>query len=101
VVMNDRLPPTSPFPDRAGKVTYGATAADRRREQASDKAHEESAIRIDELAAGGDYDGVNTWRQIYAAVVQLANNTPPRPLHLSERTRNDRWRPLPLPTNLA
>jgi hypothetical protein len=41
-----------------------------------DKAFEESAIRVDELAAAGDHDGADTWRRISAAVVQLANNTP-------------------------
>jgi hypothetical protein len=46
-----------------------------------DKALEESTMRVDELAAEGDHDGVDTWRRISAAVIQLANNTPPGPLH--------------------
>ena len=46
-----------------------------------DKALEESAARADELATGGDHDGADTWRRIAAAVEQLANNTPPGPLH--------------------
>jgi hypothetical protein len=35
----------------------------------------------DKLTAAGDHDGADTWRRISATVVQLANNTPPRPLH--------------------
>jgi hypothetical protein len=46
-----------------------------------DKALEESAARADELAAGGDNDGATTWRRITNAVAQLANNTPPGPVH--------------------
>jgi hypothetical protein len=46
-----------------------------------DKAFEQSATRADELAAGGDHDGADTWRRITAAVEQLANTTPPGPPH--------------------
>ena len=46
-----------------------------------DKALEQSDRRADELAAAGDHDGADTWRRITAAVVQLANTTPPGPLH--------------------
>jgi hypothetical protein len=46
-----------------------------------DKALEESSKRIDELTAAGDHEGADTWRRIAAGVVQLANNTPPGPLH--------------------
>ena len=46
-----------------------------------DKALEESSTRIDELTAAGDHEGADTWRRISAAVVQLANNTPPGPPH--------------------
>jgi hypothetical protein len=46
-----------------------------------EKALEESSARADELAADGDHDGASTWRRITAAVVQLANNVPPGPLH--------------------
>lgn len=46
-----------------------------------DKALEQSAARAHELAAEGDHDGVDTWRRITAAVEQLANKTPPGPLH--------------------
>jgi len=42
---------------------------------------EQSATRADELAAHGDHDGADTWRRITSAVVQLANTTPPGPLH--------------------
>jgi hypothetical protein len=46
-----------------------------------EKALEQSTMRADELAADGDHDGAVTWRRISAAAVQLANNTPPGPLH--------------------
>ena len=42
---------------------------------------EESAARATELALAGDDDGSATWRRIMAAVTQLANTTPPGPLH--------------------
>lgn len=47
----------------------------------ADKALEEASTRVDELTAAGDHDGADIWRRISAAVVQLANNTPPGPLH--------------------
>jgi hypothetical protein len=46
-----------------------------------DKALEQSATRADELAADGDHDGAATWRRITNAVEQLANKTPPGPVH--------------------
>jgi hypothetical protein len=46
-----------------------------------DKALEETAARADELAAAGDDNGAATWRRITNAVVQLANQTPPSPVH--------------------
>ena len=46
-----------------------------------EKALEQSATRANELAADGDHDGATTWRRITAAVAELANNTPPGPLH--------------------
>ena len=46
-----------------------------------DKALEQSATRADELAADDDHDGADTWRRITSAVEQLANTTPPGPLH--------------------
>jgi hypothetical protein len=46
-----------------------------------DKALEQSITRADELAADGDHAGADTWRRIIAAVEQLANTTPPGPLH--------------------
>jgi hypothetical protein len=46
-----------------------------------DKALEESDTRSEELSAAGDDEGAATWRRITAAVEQLANNTPPGPLH--------------------
>jgi len=46
-----------------------------------EKALEESTKRVDELAAGKDYEGAAIWRRITTAVEQLANNTPPGRLH--------------------
>ena len=46
-----------------------------------DKALEQSVERADALAADGDHAGADTWRRIIAAVEQLANTTPPGPLH--------------------
>jgi hypothetical protein len=50
---------------------------------------EESAARADELEAAGDENGAAVWRRITAAVVQLANNTPPGRMH---RLRSMRFR---------
>ena len=46
-----------------------------------DKALEESAARVDELAATGDDNGATVWRRITDAVAQLANTTPPGRVH--------------------
>jgi hypothetical protein len=46
-----------------------------------ENAQPESATRAEELAAAGDHDGAVTWRRITDAVVQLANKTPPGPVH--------------------
>jgi hypothetical protein len=46
-----------------------------------DKALDQSAMRAQELADGGDHDGADTWRRITSAVEQLAKTTPPGPLH--------------------
>ena len=46
-----------------------------------DKALEESASRVDELATAGDDNGVAVWRRISDAVGQLANTTAPGPVH--------------------
>jgi hypothetical protein len=46
-----------------------------------EKALEESAARVDDLATAGDDDGVAVWRRISDAVGQLANTTPPGPVH--------------------
>ena len=46
-----------------------------------DEALKESADRADELMAAGDGDGSATWRRITDAVRQLANKTPPGPVH--------------------
>jgi hypothetical protein len=41
----------------------------------------ESAARADELFTEQDHDGAAVWRRITDAVGQLANQTPPGPLH--------------------
>jgi Family of unknown function (DUF6961) len=46
-----------------------------------EKGLEESAARVDELAADGDHDGAVTWRRITDAVGQLANTIPPGTVH--------------------
>jgi hypothetical protein len=46
-----------------------------------EKALEQSTRRADELAGDGDHDGASTRRRITDAVVQLANTTPPGPVH--------------------
>jgi hypothetical protein len=46
-----------------------------------ERALDESAARADELALAGDDDGAATWRRIMTAVTQLANKTPPGPVH--------------------
>jgi len=46
-----------------------------------EKALEESAARVDELATAGDDGGVAVWRRIADAVGQLANTTPPGPVN--------------------
>ena len=46
-----------------------------------EKALEESATRADELVADGDHDGAVTWRRISVAVAELANTSPPGPVH--------------------
>ena len=45
------------------------------------KRSSKSRTRIDELTADGDHDGADTWRRIAIAVEELANTTPPGPLH--------------------
>jgi hypothetical protein len=55
-----------------------------------EKALEESAARVDELATAGDDGGVAVWRRISDAVGQLANTTArPGPLtcHAAGGTR--------------
>ena len=46
-----------------------------------DKAGAEGTARADALAAAGDREGEAVWRRITHAVAQLANNTPPGPVH--------------------
>jgi hypothetical protein len=46
-----------------------------------EKALDESAAQGDELAPAGDDAGAATWRRIMAAVTELANKTPPGPVH--------------------
>jgi hypothetical protein len=40
-----------------------------------------NGARADELAAQDDHNGAAVWRRIIHAVGQLANRTPPGPLH--------------------
>jgi hypothetical protein len=46
-----------------------------------DKALEESATRADERFTEEDHDGAAVWRRITDAIGQLANETPPGPVH--------------------
>jgi hypothetical protein len=46
-----------------------------------DEADIESAIRAEELADQGDYNGAAVWRRVIGAIVQLENTTPPGPVH--------------------
>jgi hypothetical protein len=46
-----------------------------------DNAEVESTVRADELTAAGDHDGAAVWCQITDAIAQLANQTPPGPVH--------------------
>jgi hypothetical protein len=46
-----------------------------------DTAREEAARRADEFAAAGDPEGEADWRRIIGSVGELANTTPPGPLH--------------------
>jgi hypothetical protein len=46
-----------------------------------DKALDESTVRAKELATAGDGNGAAIWRRITDAVAQLANVTPPGPVH--------------------
>lgn len=57
-----------------------------------EKALEEGSARADELAAPDDYDGVTVWCRITDAVCQLANQTPPGPLHCGSAKTALGWR---------
>jgi hypothetical protein len=46
-----------------------------------DKAGAEGTARADALADAGDRKGEAVWRRITQAVAQLANKTPPGPVH--------------------
>ena len=46
-----------------------------------DEADIESAIRVEELAEEGDHNGAAVSRRVTDAIGQLANTTPPGPLH--------------------
>jgi len=45
------------------------------------KALEKSAAHADQLFAEQDHNGAAVWRRIIDAVSQLANTTPPGPVH--------------------
>jgi len=57
------------------------TAANLMLNRYGEKALEQSAARADQLEVDGDHNGAATWRRITNTVVQLANNTPPGPVH--------------------
>jgi len=46
-----------------------------------DEADTESALRAEELAEQGDHNGAAVWRRVTDAIGQLANSTPPGPVH--------------------
>jgi hypothetical protein len=46
-----------------------------------DQALKESAAQATELTLAGDDDEAATWHRIMEAVTQLANTTPPGPVH--------------------
>ena len=46
-----------------------------------DMAQEESIRRVEELSAADDLAGVAIWLRIIEAIDQLANITPPGPVH--------------------
>jgi hypothetical protein len=46
-----------------------------------DTAREEAARRAEEFAAVGDLEGEGGWHRVIDAVGELANTTPPGPLH--------------------
>ena len=46
-----------------------------------DEAQAESAIRMQELVLNGDRAGAAVWRRVTDAIGQLANTTPPGPMH--------------------
>jgi hypothetical protein len=46
-----------------------------------DEADIESALRAEELGEEGDHNGATVWRRVTGAIEQLANTTPPGPLH--------------------
>jgi hypothetical protein len=59
----------------------GLGVTEDRRAADPEQALEESAARADELALAGGDDGAATWHRIMDAVTQLANTTPPGPVH--------------------
>jgi hypothetical protein len=46
-----------------------------------ERALKESFARADELESDGDHNGAGIWRRIMQAVTELANTTPPGPVH--------------------
>jgi hypothetical protein len=79
-VLNVSRPQACDFPGVIPEIDIWR-AATLMLKRCGDKALEQSATRADELAAAGDHDGPDTWRRITSAVEQLANTTPPGPLH--------------------
>ena len=79
-VLNASRPPACDFPGVIPEIDIWR-AATLMLKRYGDKALEQSDRRVDDLTAAGDHDGADTWRRITAAVEQLANTTPPGPLH--------------------
>jgi hypothetical protein len=50
-------------------------------ERYGDNATAEGTARADALAEAGEREGAAVWRRITEAVAQLANKTPPGPVH--------------------
>jgi hypothetical protein len=80
LVLKDWRSQTSNFPRMIPEIDIWR-AANLMLKRYGAKALEESAARAEELAAQDDYDGEAVWRRITDAVGQLANETPPGPLH--------------------
>jgi hypothetical protein len=80
VVLNVSRPQACNFPRVLPEIDIWR-AANLMLKRCGEKALKESSARADELASGGDHNGAPVWRRIISAVVELANNVPPGPVH--------------------